>query len=202
MAAEVAHELFGLVDPQSGVPILLFIVLTALGLMSFAKLPITRFPNIDVPIVNVTVADPGVAPSELETQVTKRVEDAVANITGVKNVTSTITEGVSQTIIEFRLEVDTQTAVSDVKDAVERIRSDLPATADEPVVNRVDVEGQAILTYAVEAAGGGGALLVRRRYGDPQAAGPQGRRQHRPRPGGHPRVSGSRSTRTGCRRSA
>jgi len=133
------------------VPILLFIVLTILGLMSFGNLPITRFPNIDVPIVNVTVVDPGVAPSELETQVTKRVEDAVANITGVKNVMSTITEGTSQTVIEFRLEVDTQTAVNDVKDAVERIRSDLPATADAPVVNRIDVEGQAILTYGVEA---------------------------------------------------
>ena len=119
--------------------------------MSFAKLPVTRFPNIDVPIVSVTVTDPGVAPSELETQVTKRVEDAVANISGVKNVTSTITEGSSQTIIEFRLEVDTQTAVNDTKDAVERIRSDLPATSEAPVVNRVDVEGQAILTYAVSA---------------------------------------------------
>jgi len=131
--------------------ILLFIVLVVLGLMSFANLPITRFPNIDVPLINVTVTDPGVAPSELETQVTKRVEDAVANISGVKNVISTITEGNSQTTVEFRLEVDTQTAVNDVKDAVERIRSDLPATSDEPVVNRVDVEGQAILTYAVSA---------------------------------------------------
>lgn len=131
--------------------ILLFIVLTALGLMSFANLPVTRFPNIDIPLVAVAVQDPGVAPSELETQVTKKVEDAVTNITGVKNVMSTITEGRSQTVVEFRLEVDTQTAVSDVKDAVERIRSDLPATAEEPVVNRIDVEGQAILTYAVRA---------------------------------------------------
>ena len=133
--------------------ILLFIVLMALGLMSFASLPITRFPNIDIPIVAVTVADPGVAPSELETQITKRVEDAVANISGVKNVMSTITEGNSQTIVEFRLEVDTQTAVADTKDAIERIRSDLPATANAPVVNRIDVEGQAILTYAVSSPG-------------------------------------------------
>jgi len=131
--------------------VLLFIVLTALGLYSFASLPITRFPNIDIPLVSVVVKDPGVAPSELETQVTKRVEDAVANVTGVKNVVSTITEGNSQTVVEFRLEVETQTAVQDIKDAVERIRGDLPATADEPLVNRVDVEGQAILTYAVQA---------------------------------------------------
>lgn len=132
-------------------PILLFVVLFTLGVMSFMSLPVTRFPNIDLPIVSVVVRDPGVAPSELETQVTKRVEDAVANIAGVKNVFSNITEGNSQTLVEFRLEVDTQTAVSDVKDAIERIRSNLPATADAPVVNRVDVEGQAILTYAVSA---------------------------------------------------
>ena len=132
-------------------PILLFIVLFALGVMSFQSLPVTRFPNIDLPIVSVVVRDPGVAPSELETQVTKRVEDAVANIAGVKNVFSNVTEGNSQTLVEFRLEVDTQTAVSDVKDAIERIDANLPATADAPVVNRVDVEGQAILTYAVSA---------------------------------------------------
>ncbi len=132
-------------------PILLFIVLLVLGAMSFTKLPVTRFPNIDIPIVAVTVTDPGVAPSELETQVAKRVEDAVFNVTGVKNVTTNLTEGTSTTIIEFRLEVDTQTAVADVKDAVERIRSDLPATANEPLVNRIEVEGQAILTYAVTA---------------------------------------------------
>src|SRR5690349_5477161 len=87
--------------------ILLFIVLTVLGLISFSKLPITRFPNIDIPLVSVTVVDPGVAPSELETQVTKRVEDAVSNLTGVKSVTSTITEGQSQTVVEFRLEIET-----------------------------------------------------------------------------------------------
>jgi hydrophobe/amphiphile efflux-1 (HAE1) family protein len=131
--------------------VLLFIVLVALGLMAFAKLPVTRFPNIDIPLVSVTVTDPGVAPSELETQITKRVEDAVANISGVKNVMSTLTEGVSQTTVEFRLEIDTQTAVSDVKDAIDQIRSDLPATADDPIVSRIDVEGQAILTYAVSA---------------------------------------------------
>jgi hydrophobe/amphiphile efflux-1 (HAE1) family protein len=133
--------------------ILLFIVLMALGLMSFASLPITRFPNIDLPIVAVTVVDPGVAPTELENQVTKKVEDAVANIAGVKNVMSTITEGRSQTVVEFRLEVDTQTAVTDTKDAVERIKEDLPATANAPTVTRIDVEGQAIITYAVSSPG-------------------------------------------------
>ena len=131
--------------------LLLFFVLTALGVSSFMKLPVTKFPIIDIPLVSVTVTDPGVAPSELETQVTKTVEDSVANITGVKNVISTVNEGRSNTIIEFRLEVQTQKAVSDVKDAIERIKSALPATASSPIVNSIDVEGQSIQTYAVSA---------------------------------------------------
>ncbi|CAN7508986.1 efflux RND transporter permease subunit [Phyllobacterium sp. LjRoot231] len=131
--------------------ILLFVVLVVLGLMAFAKLPITRFPNIDVPLISVSVTDPGAAPTELETQIAKRVEDSVANITGVKNVTTNLTEGNSTTLVEFRLEVDTQKALNDVKDAVSRIRDDLPATIKEPIINSVDVEGSAILTYGVSA---------------------------------------------------
>jgi len=114
-------------------PILLFVVLMALGVMSFMKLPVTRFPNIDIPLVSVLVIDPGVSASELETQITKNVEDAVANIAGVKNVISSVSEGSSTTVVEFRLDTVTSKAVSDVKDAIERIRGDLPATADAPL---------------------------------------------------------------------
>jgi hydrophobe/amphiphile efflux-1 (HAE1) family protein len=132
-------------------PLLLFFVLIALGVMSFMKLPVTRFPNIDIPLVSVVVTDPGVSASELETQITKNVEDAVANIAGVKNVISSVSEGSSTTVVEFRLDTVTTKAVSDVKDAIERIRGDLPATSNAPLVNSIDVEGQAILTYAVSA---------------------------------------------------
>jgi len=132
-------------------PILLFCVLIALGLYSFANLPITKFPNIDVPVISVTVTDVGSAPSELETQVTKKVEDAIAGISGVKHMTSTITDGASTTGIEFRLEIDTDRALNDVKDAIAKIRGDLPGTIDEPIIQRVDVEGQSIQTYAAEA---------------------------------------------------
>ncbi len=131
--------------------VLLFFVLCALGVMSFFKLPITRFPNIDLPLVSITVTDPGVAPSELETQISKRVEDAVANIAGARKVMSNLTEGTSTTVVEFRMDVPTAKALSDVKDAIERIKGELPATSNDPVVNSVDIEGQAILTYAVAA---------------------------------------------------
>lgn len=132
-------------------PLLAFFLLMLLGYQSFYALPITRFPNIDVPLVAVTVAQSGAAPVEMETQVTKEIEDAVAGITGVKNVISTVTDGVSTTAVEFQMDVPTEQAVQDVKDAVDQIRGDLPGDIEAPIVARIDVEGGAILTYAVHA---------------------------------------------------
>ncbi len=131
--------------------LVLFMVLMGLGLFSFNGLPVTRFPNIDVPIVNVTVTQSGAAPAELETQVTKKIEDAIAGVTGVKHITSSLVEGASTTTIEFRLETDPDRALNDVKDALARIRPDLPRTIDEPITQRVDIEGLPILTYAARA---------------------------------------------------
>lgn len=131
--------------------LVLFMVLMVLGIFSFQTLPITRFPNIDVPIVTVTITQSGAAPSELEAQVTKKVEDAVAGITNVKNITSTVVEGSSTTLIEFQLEAPVDRAVNDVKDAVARIRAELPRTVDEPITQRLDIEGLPILTYAARA---------------------------------------------------
>ena len=126
-------------------------VLLALGLFGFAALPITQFPNIDVPLVSVTITQPGAAASELQTQVTKRVEDAVAGVSGVKHITSSITEGTTSTSVEFRLETNSDRALNDVKDAVAKIRADLPRNIDEPIVSRVDVVGLPILIYGVSA---------------------------------------------------
>ncbi|OLP62337.1 ABC transporter permease [Xaviernesmea oryzae] len=132
-------------------PILAFVLLLFMGYQSFNTLPITRFPNIDVPIVSITVSQSGASPSELEAQVTKEIEDAVAGISGVKHVTSTISDGQSVTAVEFHMEIPTPQAVQDTKDAIDRIRGTLPASIDEPIVAKVDVEGQAIQTFAVSA---------------------------------------------------
>ena len=134
-------------------PLLAFMLLMMLGWQSFNALPITRFPNIDVPVVAVTLIQAGAAPAELETQVTKIIEDAVAGITGVKNVVSKINDGVSLTTVEFRVEVPTDQAVQDVKDAIDRVTGDLPAGVEAPVVTKVDVEGAAIMTFAVTSPG-------------------------------------------------
>jgi multidrug efflux pump subunit AcrB len=132
-------------------PLLLFGLLMMLGWQSFRAMPITEFPNIDVPIVSITVAQAGAAPAELENQVTRVIEDAVSGITGVNNVRSTVTDGVSSTIVEFRMEVPTDEAVQDTKDAIDQIVGDLPADVDAPTVTKVDIAGLPILYFAVTA---------------------------------------------------
>jgi hydrophobe/amphiphile efflux-1 (HAE1) family protein len=131
-----------------------FIVLVILGCFSFRNLPITKFPNIDIPIVQVTVTQSGAAPGELEAQVTKKVEDAVAGINGIWHIISTVTDGSSVTTIQFFVgSTNVDRALNDVKDAIAKIRSDLPRTIDEPIVNRIDIEGLPIVTYAASAPG-------------------------------------------------
>lgn len=132
-------------------PLLGFALLMFLGMQAFYALPITRFPNIDVPVVSVTVTQSGASPSELEMQVTKEIEDAVAAISGIDEIQSTVVDGQSQTVVMFRIEKPTEEAVQDTKDAIDKIRSDLPADIEEPIVTKVDVEGQAIQTFAVSS---------------------------------------------------
>src|SRR5215211_4583273 len=133
--------------------IVLALVIMFLGWMSFQKLAITRLPNVDIPVISVTITQFGAAPAELESQVTKQVEDAVSGVGGVRHITSAITDGVSSTTIAFRLETDTDRALNDVKDAVTRVRGNLPSGISEPLIQRIDVVGLPILTYAAIAAG-------------------------------------------------
>jgi hydrophobe/amphiphile efflux-1 (HAE1) family protein len=131
-----------------------FCVLMLLGLFAFRSMSITRFPNIDIPIVQVLITQSGAAPSELEAQVTKKVEDAVASLNGVWHIASQIGDGSSQTIIQFYVgSTDIDRALNDVKDQIAKIRAQLPRTIDEPIVNRVNIEGLPIVTYAASAPG-------------------------------------------------
>jgi multidrug efflux pump subunit AcrB len=134
-------------------PIVMSAAIVALGFISFSRLPITRMPNVDVPLITVTISQFGAAPGELESQVTKKVEDAVAGVAGAHHINSTITDGISNTSITFRLGTDTDRALNDVKDSVTRIRADLPRSIDEPMIRRVDIAGLPILTYAAIAPG-------------------------------------------------
>ena len=130
--------------------IMVFFVLCVAGLWGFHQLPVARFPDIAFPMTTVTITQPGASPSQLETEVTRRVEDSVATIPGIKRVMSSVYEGVSTTTIEFLLETDLATALDDTRDAVTRIRTDLPQDIQEPVVSKVDIGGS-LMTYAVVA---------------------------------------------------
>ncbi|MCC5647860.1 efflux RND transporter permease subunit [Nostoc sp. CHAB 5824] len=130
---------------------LLFIALTIAGVAAYLNLPIKQFPDTSFPTVQVTITQNAAAPSELETQVTQLVENGVASIPGVKHVTSTITAGASVTLVEFEIGQDEQKATEEVRTSVDRIRATLPRGIDEPIVERVDIDGLPILTYAVAA---------------------------------------------------
>lgn len=132
--------------------ILLFTALTIIGLYSFTRLPITYFPSVIVPQVSVTIEQAGVKPSETETEITKLVENAIASLTGIKELTSSISEGRSTTKVEFELGlISPDRAVADVRDAIMKIRQDLPDDIDEPIIERLEQESQAAATYAVSS---------------------------------------------------
>ncbi len=130
--------------------VMLFFVLCVAGLWAFHKLPVARFPDIAFPMTTVTVIQPGAAPAQLETEVTRKVEDSLATIPNVKRITSTVVEGTSTTAVEFHLDTDLMEALNDSKDAVTRIRMDLPQDIQEPVITKVEIGGS-LLTYAVTA---------------------------------------------------
>src|SRR5271166_2432673 len=134
-------------------PIMIMAALIGIGYLSFTKIPITRMPNIDIPVVSVVVTQFGASPGELETQVGKKIEDAVAGVGGVHHIYTTISDGLANTTIEFLLDTDTDRALNDVKDAVTRVRAELPRGIDEPQVRRFEVVGLPILTYAAIAPG-------------------------------------------------
>jgi multidrug efflux pump subunit AcrB len=129
--------------------ILGFALATLGGLWAFGQLGVADFPDIDVPIVRVQVGYAGATPSQLETEVTRKVEDAIASLQDIDKIISTVTDGSSVTIIEYELEKDVDVALSEVRDAVSRIRADLPQDVDEPNVTRVNIAGGNLITYAV-----------------------------------------------------
>jgi hydrophobe/amphiphile efflux-1 (HAE1) family protein len=129
--------------------IVIFLVLTIIGWFSFTTLGIDTNPNIDVPTVSVSVTQPGAGPAELESQVTKKIEDAVAGLGNIDELRSTVTDGSSKTRITFILGTNSDRATNDVRNAISQIRQDLPQDINDPIVERVDFAGGPILIYAV-----------------------------------------------------
>ncbi|WP_370241688.1 efflux RND transporter permease subunit [Pararhodobacter marinus] len=130
-------------------PIAAFLVLCIAGLVSFARLPVTEMPNVDLPVVLVTVPASGTAPSEIASQVIQPIEDEISDITGLRHVEASAQDSVGQLTIQFEMGTNTDRALNDVKDAVTAAREQMPDTASDPIVQRLDFTGRPILTYAV-----------------------------------------------------
>lgn len=131
--------------------VILFMALTLSGILAFSKLRLNSMPDIDIPTVAVAVAWAGAAPTEIETQITRLVEDSVAGLGNVSHTRSIINEGLSLTSVEFTIGTDVDRATNDVRDAVMSVRSRLPQSALDPLIKRVEATGEAILTFIVDA---------------------------------------------------
>ena len=129
--------------------ILLFLVLSLAGILSFRAMEIQDFPDVDLPTVIISTSLPGAAPSQMETEVARKVENAIASLRGLKHIYTHIQDGSATITAEFRLETRTLDALDDVRSAVGRIRSDLPGDLREPVIEKLDVAGSPILTYTI-----------------------------------------------------
>ena len=139
---------------RNPVPVaVLFIAMVLAGMISYGGLPVKQYPNVQFPLVTVTVTQNGAAPSEMETQITRPVEDAIAGLPDAKNVYSSVSQGISTTSIEFELGHDLQKKTDEVRTRIDQARATLPREIDEPMVTKVEIDAQPILTYAVQADG-------------------------------------------------
>ncbi|WP_064695241.1 efflux RND transporter permease subunit [Rhizobium aegyptiacum] len=131
--------------------ILLFVMLTAGGLLAFKKLAVQNFPDMDLPTISVTATLDGAAPTQLETEVARTIEDSLAALSYLDHITTTITDGSVSIKVSFKLEKDSEAALNEVRNAVDSVKGDLPAQMETPVVTKVTVQSSALVTYAVRS---------------------------------------------------
>ncbi|MCH4550057.1 efflux RND transporter permease subunit [Rhizobium changzhiense] len=132
--------------------ILLFAMLAVGGLLAFKYLPVQNFPDMDLPTIKVTATLDGAAPSQLETEVARTIEDNLASLSYLDHITTTITDGTVSISVSFKLEKDSETALNEVRNAVDSAKADLPAQMQTPSVTKVTVQNSALVTYAVQSA--------------------------------------------------
>ena len=130
-------------------PIVLFVVLFFMGVVAFIRLPINLNPDVSFPEVNVDITEPGAAPTEMETQIAQKIEGSISSIGNVRHITTVITEGSVHISVDFQIGTPIDRAVTDVRDAVAKVRSDLPQAILEPQVSRQDTDGGAFIYYAL-----------------------------------------------------
>ncbi|MES2182688.1 MAG: efflux RND transporter permease subunit, partial [Pseudomonadota bacterium] len=132
--------------------IMLFVMLTFAGLMSYQAMKVQNFPDLDLPTVNVTASLPGASPSQLETEIARKIENSIATLQGLKHIYTKVQDGVVTITAEFRLEKPVQEALDDVRSAVSQVRADLPTDLRDPEVSKLNVAATPILSYTISAA--------------------------------------------------
>jgi multidrug efflux pump subunit AcrB len=138
--------------------IMLFVLLTLAGLLAYRANAVQDFPDIELPIVTVTAVLDGAAPAQLETEVARKIEDSVATLQGVKNIYTNVLDGVATVTVEFILEKNIAEAVNDVRDAVARVKADLPAEMRDPTVTKASTAGRVVMTFTAAAAARPGSV--------------------------------------------
>ena len=132
--------------------VMLFVLLTLAGIMSFNAMKVQQFPDLELPTVTVSASLPGAAPAQLETEVARKIENAIAPLSGLKNIYTNVQDGSVTVTAEFRLEKPTQEAVDDVRSAVQQVRSDLPGDLRDPIVSKMNLSGAPILAFTIRSA--------------------------------------------------
>ncbi|PWC31288.1 efflux RND transporter permease subunit [Azospirillum sp. TSO35-2] len=131
--------------------LLLFILLTLLGLIGFDRLGIQQFPDMDLPTVTISASLEGAAPAQLETEVARKIEDKLASLGRVEHITTTITDGAVSINVSFDIDKNGEEALNEVRNAVDGAKADLPASMASPSVSKVTAETRALLTYTVRS---------------------------------------------------
>src|ERR1044071_8374465 len=129
----------------------LILALTVVGAFAFLRLGVDQFPKVDFPTIVVTTRMPGAAPEEVETEISDKIEEAVSTVSGIDELRSTSSEGVSTVIISFLLEKDADVAAQEVRDRVNRVIPQLPRTIQQPTVEKFDPDASPVMTLAVSA---------------------------------------------------
>jgi multidrug efflux pump subunit AcrB len=129
--------------------VMLFVLLSFAGLVAFNSMKVQQFPDLELPTISVAASLPGMAPAQLETEVARKIENAIAPLEGLKNIYTKVQDGGVSITAEFRLEKATQEALDDVRSAVQSVRSDLPADLREPAVSKINLSGAPILAYTI-----------------------------------------------------
>jgi HAE1 family hydrophobic/amphiphilic exporter-1 len=127
------------------------LALVVLGLFSYRRLALDLYPDVEIPVIMIVTTFPGASPESVEREVTKRVEDAVNPIAGVKHVTSSSVEGISTVVVQFQLEVRINEASQDARARINAIRGDLPEGIEEPIIRKLDFSAMPVVSFAVKS---------------------------------------------------